>query len=1446
MTSDVPPGARCTADGCDREGVDPQHPAPRCERHLPGSAGEDPDVEGDDAPGFNLHSGGCTPPCWLTRAHAPEGAPVLAPEPTTSHNRNAGSDAGVDTSTASYQDGETPDGDGAVDTVESDHDSTLTSNGTKTRVCPDDDPDAVEAFADAVAYFRAHLDDDLPSDVDVDVGTPREYFENRGLEPDTVEAAGLGYAPADGVGLLDHLMRRGHDREAILGTGLFWSDGLDPIWMGRYVFPYFDAQERPVYAISRRLEPPHPADGAGKYGADDDPAKYHKIPDREHTVVDEPIYGIDSLEAGKPVVITEGIADAIAAHEAGYPALSPVTVQFKHKHREALARILEERDVGRVVVVQDAEPPSVEKKDVDDVEAIGDALAITQYGEGLRGAVDTAAHLREHGVEAYLAELPRPGLNKVDLDDYIHEWGDTWGLAPLLASAAPPEQHRAFDPKRAAVASTPDVPTSAGEDADDGKTSDGSGSAGSTASKSALWELDITDVVGESSSYRGSNPLGHHGDSTDYFVFVDDGDTYAYDHKYKTAYVPLTYLLADAPRRLSSRTADDPNGSLADDHVFAAWIHAKDRGDIPDDDPIPRRALRAMAREATEWGGDLVEHETRDGDTFDALPADVYNRALKAVEERHDVDPGREPLGTDPNTDPVAALPISRLAALDDDEARRFARRRGVEWPDTEQVRDRLQDTIYDALEGEERVVVDAPTSAGKSHQIAATPWCDVAPDVTGEQPVVHLTPTRDARDEQHARSCDELDHTHQDPATHRLLGGPEACPVAAGDHDPRNAEGEDDTQVVTIDGEPASKWFDRVCNDRGVPFSVAHGWAREHNDQGLPDLPCSPGDLECRSKTQYAPILRDDDTGAPTRDVVHATHDFAHVPSLRQNVNLVFDEQPDFTEELAHERARRAVTGFLALTDDGPDTWEQLVAGARAFDGNPFEKANPGNELATAGEWADPTERDRYMRAVEALKYDPRREWYLQDPDAHTLAPAIASAVFRALVEADPFGRTGRASARVKHHPPRFDDDAVEAEFWNREWVTVVVDETNTIRRVRCAPDLSGARAVIGLDAHPSARVWRRNAGPDLTREPVLEREDRRLWRLFERGLRCVQVGDAVRPKGVNAEYYDPAGDAALVERIRERFDLRSGVVPKAVREEFAGILEDHGADVGRADDGTPGRVLTYGAEKSRNDLAGEPVGMVSHCLDPGDEYVLDWLAECDLDAAPSRVECAVCNGKGCDECAGTGERREHGRTFDGPDAEAAAEFLGTVREQHLVQSAGRYARDPDDPDDAALVFVRSAALPDEYTDLKVPGVEWLATDAQRGVVDALARDRWATAGELADAAGVSKEHVRTTLERLADAEKVEVRETAGEHGAHLYRALAGKATEPGVVDLKAARDGETANGGVWETSTWSLVVSSPSAPSPIGETSRPAPAGPTPGEQLGLEAFDTPPPGD
>src|SRR5699024_5022330 len=183
----------------------------------------------------------------------------------------------------------------------------------------------------------------------------------------------------------------------------------------------------------------HPDDGlSGKYAK---PAHT-----KEYAHVTEPIFGVETVEDGQPVLITEGIADAITAHQAGYACISPVTTRFKRDDREALREVLEDHDVPRAYVVQDAERPS---SDLDE----DGRLTLMQVGEGLSGALDTAAYLAKHDTDARVAELPGPelGLEKVDLDDYLCEWTTDDDLSAVLASAKSAREHPDYDPTGASL-----------------------------------------------------------------------------------------------------------------------------------------------------------------------------------------------------------------------------------------------------------------------------------------------------------------------------------------------------------------------------------------------------------------------------------------------------------------------------------------------------------------------------------------------------------------------------------------------------------------------------------------------------------------------------------------------------------------------------------------------------------------------------------------------------------------------------------------------------------------------------------------------------------------------------------------------------------------------------------------------------------------------------------
>lgn len=201
---------------------------------------------------------------------------------------------------------------------------------------------------------------------------------------------------------------------------------------------------------------------------------------------------------------------------------------------------------------------------------------------------------------------------------------------------------------------------------------------------------------------------------------------------------------------------------------------------------------------------------------------------------------------------------------------------------------------------------------------------------------------------------------------------------------------------------------------------------------------------------------------------------------------------------------------------------------------------------------------------------------------------------------------------------------------------------------------------------------------------------------------------------------------------------------------------------------------------------------------MGPGDDYVLDTLAEIGLEAeAPRLTEedvnedgghlCGTYHGDGCSKCDGTGRKREKSRTFEGSDADTAEALLASVRENHVAQAAGRYARNPDDPDSRGIVFVHTNAALEGFVDLKVPGVEWLASDLQREIIDELAGRPNATTRELAETVECAKEHVRQTLGRLEEESLVNRHAGADDHGADTY--YAEDDLDGAIVDLGGNR---------------------------------------------------------
>ena len=718
-------------------------------------------------------------------------------------------------------------------------------------------PDADgSALVDALEWFHQQLDRDLPDECDHD--TPRDYYrDGRGWDANTIDEKLLGYAPANYKDdLIAYLFDRGHGREEILATGLFGErdDGnLYATWSGRYVLPYFDADGRPVFAISRATDPVHPADWKGN--------KYDKLQvSREDVTAEEPIYGLDTVRAGEPVLITEGIADAITAHQAGYPCISPVTVQFKQSDREGLLEALAERDVNRAYLIQDAERPT---SNVDERER----LTLQQFGDGVKGAVKTAAYLSDHGLEARVADLPRPGLEKVDLDDYLQGWSDD--LTPLLASANPVDQHPAYDATAARDVALEGAETST-------ITTDAVDTDGD---HSALFGLTIRDVTGLSEGYRGPNPLGHHGESENYCVLLGEHGV-LYDHKYKVAYNALTYLLVDAGERRPA----SPNGRLEDGEVFASWRHAKREGCIPDDDPIPHRALQYVAREH-----DLVET----ADIIDGwkLPREAYNAALATVRDEYGVDPGRGDISAG-ESEHTAVLPpaVRDLTTTASGWDWRHTAEQGGQSLSIDDARERTTDAIADAYERGDRVLIEALPTMGKSYGSIK------AAAETGEQITILTGRGHKEQYGQFREWCNEFGLSH-----YTLPSFTRDCDTANGEHGEEWAD--------TVRG-----WYNRGATPKEI-----HKAAEYIHDRPLPCQEHEGGRCPYASMWEFEP----DDY-----DVLIGHYKHGHKSKVTAGRAVVFDESPgDDLETTLGPELQGAVSYWLETTDGVPfDSYTDLV----------------------------------------------------------------------------------------------------------------------------------------------------------------------------------------------------------------------------------------------------------------------------------------------------------------------------------------------------------------------------------------------------------------------------------------------------------------------------------------------------------------------------------------
>lgn len=216
-----------------------------------------------------------------------------------------------------------------------------------------------------------------------------------GFDQSTVEQYQLGFIPSPlPVGIVDTAKQ---NPGAFRASGFGWvnNDGevVTP-FAGRIIFPYLE-HGRTVYLIGRATKWTKTRDGKGT-------AKYYKLPvhsDRRPYISDritnEHLYNESILSTTKRVVITEGVADAVALSSIGVPVVSPVTITMNAV------------DVVRFV----------DKCKANGITSIEVLFDNELSGSGGHGAKKLARGLVESGFPVKILELPRGETQQAAFDE---------------------------------------------------------------------------------------------------------------------------------------------------------------------------------------------------------------------------------------------------------------------------------------------------------------------------------------------------------------------------------------------------------------------------------------------------------------------------------------------------------------------------------------------------------------------------------------------------------------------------------------------------------------------------------------------------------------------------------------------------------------------------------------------------------------------------------------------------------------------------------------------------------------------------------------------------------------------------------------------------------------------------------------------------------------------
>jgi DNA primase len=190
-----------------------------------------------------------------------------------------------------------------------------------------------DLLEEAVTYYRHQLLNTPPGQAAL------SYLNQRGLNDETIEAFGLGYAPRSWDALINHFIAKGFSEDELVNAGLVSqreSDqgevdaGVYDRFRHRVMFPIRDERGRMAGFGARILNP-------------EDVPKFLNSPQTAIFDKSRLLYGLDrarkAIRTNDQAVIVEGYLDVIALHQAGYDtAVSPMGTALSDRQLYLLKR----------------------------------------------------------------------------------------------------------------------------------------------------------------------------------------------------------------------------------------------------------------------------------------------------------------------------------------------------------------------------------------------------------------------------------------------------------------------------------------------------------------------------------------------------------------------------------------------------------------------------------------------------------------------------------------------------------------------------------------------------------------------------------------------------------------------------------------------------------------------------------------------------------------------------------------------------------------------------------------------------------------------------------------------------------------------------------------------------------------------------------------------------